>query len=130
MNDRLLAVPDIPTGSAYLARLPLANPAAAEQQLLLFLDTLLADPPPADALLSLLEQARVPLCFVEEEMARRYHNKALPLSDEEEASFLLVLSAWEKMRQAYALCAQMAEPSAGDPQFNGLIATVLHRCIY
>lgn len=130
MNDRLLAVPDVPTGSAYLARLPLANPAAAEQQLLLFLDTLLADPPPADALLSLLEQTRVPLCFVEEEMARRYHNKALPLSDEEEASFLLVLSAWEKMRQAYALCAQMAEPSAGDPQFNGLIATILHRCIY
>ena len=93
MNNTLLCIPDIPTGSAYLARLPLANPVAAEQQLLTFLDALLTDPPPADTLLSLLEQARVPLCFVEEEMARRYHNKALPLSDEEETSFQLVLSA-------------------------------------
>lgn len=130
MNDRLLSIPDIPSGSAYLARLPLANPAAAEQQLLLFLDALVSDPPAPDALLSLLEQVRVPLCFVEEEMARRYHNKALPLSDEEETSFQLVLSAWGKMRQAYALCAQMAEPMAADPQYTGLIATVLHRCIY
>lgn len=130
MNDRLLAIPDIPTGAAYLARLPLANPPAAEQQLLRFLDALLADPPPADTLLSLLEQVRVPLCFVEEEMARRYHNKAVPLSDDEEACFQLVLSAWEKMRQAYALCARIAEPMAGDSQFGALIATVLHRCLY
>jgi len=130
MNVSNLSIPDVPTGSAYLARLPLANQAAAEQQLLQFLDALLADPPSADALLSLLEQARVPLCFVEEEMARRYHNKALPLGDDEEASFRLVLSAWEKMRQAYGLCARMAEPMAKDPQFSGLIATVLHRCLY
>lgn len=130
MNANTLSIPDLTTGSAYLARLPLANPAEAEQQLLIFLDALLVAPPSADTLLSLLEQARVPLCFVEEEMARRYHNKALPLSDEEETSFQLVLSAWKKMRQAYALCAHMAEPLAQDPQFNGLIATVLHRCLY
>lgn len=103
MNDRLLSIPDIPSGSAYLARLPLANPAAAEQQLLLFLDALVSDPPAPDALLSLLEQVRVPLCFVEEEMARRYHNKALPLSDEEETSFQLVLSAWGKMPSLRAM---------------------------
>lgn len=130
MNANPLTIPDVPTGSAYLARLPLANPAAAEQQLLQFLDALLADPPPADTLLSLLEQARVPLCFVEEEMARRYHNKPIPLGNEERASFELVLSAWEKMRLAYERCAQMAEPLAKNPQFKGLIATVLHRCLY
>ncbi len=130
MNLTTLSIPDMATGSAYLSRLPLANPAAAEQQLQLFLDALLSDPPPADTLLSLLEQARIPLCFVEEEMARRYHNKALPLGSEEETSFQLVLSTWEKMRSAYALCARLAEPMASDPQFSGLIATVLHRCLY
>ena len=130
ISETTLSIPDLATGSAYLTRLPLANPAAAEQQLQKFLDALLTDPPPADTLLSLLEQTRVPLCFVEEEMARRYHNKSLPLGTEEEASFQLVLSTWEKMRRAYALCAQMAEPMAGDPQFSGLIATVLHRCLY
>lgn len=129
-NSLPLIIQDVSTGSAYLARLPLANPAAAEQQLLRFLDALLASPPQADALLSLLEQARVPLCFVEEEMARRYHNKPLPLGSEEHASFELVLSAWEKMRQAYERCALMAEPLVKDPQFAGLIATVLHRCLY
>lgn len=130
MSKNNLLIPDIETGSAYLARLPLANPAAAEQQLLQFLDALLIDPPSADTMLSLLEQARVPLCFVEEEMARRYHNKSLPLGTEEEATFRVVLSAWEKMRKAYAICAQMAEPMAKDPQFSGLVATVLHRCLY
>ena len=130
MHQSTLSIPDVATGSAYLSRLPLANPAAAEQQLQLFLDALLADPPSADTLLSLLELARVPLCFVEEEMARRYHNKSLPLGPEEEASFQLVLLSWDKMRRAYALCAQMAEPMARDPQFSGLIATVLHRCMY
>lgn len=125
-----LSFPDIPSGSAYLSRLPLANPAAAEQQLLQFLEALLADPPPADTLLSLLEQARVPLCFVEEEMARRYHNKPLPLGNDERTSFELVLTAWKLMRTAYERCVQMAEPMARDPQFSGLAATVLHRCIY
>lgn len=128
-NNRL-SFPDIPSGSAFLSRLPLANPAAAEQQLLQFLDALLSDPPPADTLLSLLEQARVPLCFVEEEMARRYHNKALPLGEEERANFKLVLTAWGLMRTAYERCAELAAPMAGDPQFTGLVATVLHRCIY
>lgn len=126
----MLTIPDLPTGSAYLARLPLANPVAAEQQLLQFLDALLNDPPPPDTLLALLEQARVPLCFVEEEMARRYHNKPLPLGEDERVSFELVLSAWEKMRQAYERCAAMAEPMAKDPQFKGLLAAVLHRCLY
>ncbi len=130
VDTNRLSFPDIPSGSAYLARLPLANPAASEQQLLQFLEALLADPPPADTLLSLLEQARVPLCFVEEEMARRYHNKPLPLGKEERSNFELVLSAWELMRNAYERCAQMAEPMAKDPQFFGLVATVLHRCIY
>lgn len=125
-----LSFPDIPSGSAYLSRLPLASPAASEQQLLHFLEALLADPPSADTLLSLLEQARVPLCFVEEEMARRYHNKALPLNEEEAASFKLVINAWELMRTAYERCAHMAEPMAGNPEFTGLVATVLHRCIY
>lgn len=130
MTESTLSIPDVATGTAYLSRLPLANPAAAEQQLQLFLDALLADPPSADTLLSLLELARVPLCFVEEEMARRYHNKSLPLGSEEEASFQLVLRSWDKLRRAYALCAQMAEPMANVPQFSGLIATVLHRCLY
>ena len=67
--------PDLESGQAYLSSLMLANPLAAEQQLTLFLESLLAEPPDPGILLQLLEQARAPLCFVEEEMARRYQNK-------------------------------------------------------
>lgn len=125
-----LATRDLLAGSNYLSQLPLANPFAAEQQLMQFLDALLAEPPDPGVLLGLLEQTRAPLCFVEEELARRYHSKALPLADEEEACFQQVVSAWGKMTKAYALCAQLEEPAADDPHYRSLMATILHRCLY
>lgn len=121
---------DLQSGMNYLSQLPLANPVAAEQQLIHFLDVLLATPPDPGVLLSLLEQARVPICFVEEEMARRYHNKPLILSDEEEACFQQVVAAWRKISKAYALCASLEEPDAAHPQYANLVATILHRCLY
>lgn len=122
--------PDLQSGMSYLARLPLANPAVAEQQLIQFLDSLLADSPDASDLFALLEQARVPLCFVEEEMARRYHNKPLALGDVEESAFQRVVMAWRKMGKAYALCAQLEDSHHSDPQHFERIAAIVHRCIY
>lgn len=126
----LLSFPDLQSGMSHLARLPLANPAVAEQQLMQFLDSLLAAPPDPSDLFALLEQARVPMCFVEEEMARRYHNKPLILGDVEEAAFLQVVTAWRKMGKAYALCAQLERSDHADPQHRTRIATILHRCVY
>ena len=123
-------IADLQTGGNYLAQLPLANPVAAEQQLIRFLDALLNVPPEPGILFTLLEQARVPLCFVEEEMARRYHNKPLVLAEEEEACFQQVVTAWRKMGKAYALCARLEEPDAGNAQYAALMATILHRCLY
>lgn len=133
MNTTAIETPvisDLRTGMDYLAQLSLANPIAAEQQLMRFLDALLASPPESGILLALLEQARVPMCFVEEEMARRYHNKALPLAGEEEAYFQQVVTAWRKMGKAYALCARLEEPDAENAQYVALMATILHRCLY
>ena len=121
---------DIQSGLDYLSGLSLAHPALAEQQLLRFIDSLLAEPPDPGILLTLLEQARVPLCFVEEEMAREYHNKALVLSESEESSFQQVITAWRKMGKAYAMCAQMETPDWSNPKYAGLMASILHRCIY
>lgn len=125
-----LAIPDLTAGMTYLNRLPLANPAAAEQLLIQFLDTLLAAPPDPADLFMLLEQARVPMCFVEEEMALRYHNKPLPLPEREETSFQQVINCWRKMGRAYSICAELQEPDTGNPQYANRIATILHRCIY
>ncbi|WP_428826266.1 hypothetical protein ACLIKD_19095 [Azonexus sp. IMCC34842] len=129
-NTTPLTISNLQSGESYLAQLSLANPAVAEQQLMAFLDALLTTPPDPGILLSLLERARVPMCFVEEEMARRYHNKPLILADEEELSFQMVVSAWRKMSKAYSLCARLEEPDAENPQYAALMATLLHRCLY
>ncbi|PKO87809.1 MAG: hypothetical protein CVU18_09490 [Betaproteobacteria bacterium HGW-Betaproteobacteria-12] len=121
---------DLADGGNYLSQLVLANPVVAEQQLMRFLDALLADPPSPTVLLSLLEQARTPLCFVEEEMARRYHSKAVPLAEEEEANFQQVVAAWRKAAKAYALCARLEQPDTGNPNYRSMMATILDRCLY
>jgi hypothetical protein len=115
---------------AYLSELSLASPIIAERQFMDFLDALLARPPEPSVLLALLEQARVPICFVEEEMARRYHNKSLVLGDDEENCFQQVVLAWQKMSKAYALCARLEAPDTANPQHQAMMALILHRCLY
>lgn len=130
MASSPLSISDLQTGANYLSQLPLANPPVAEAKLLEFLDALLENPPEAGILLALLEQARVQIHFVEEEMARRYHNKPLLLTDEEDRIFQQVLSIWKRMSKAYALCARLQEPMPDNPQYSALVATILHRCLY
>lgn len=121
---------DLRSGTDYLSQLALANPAVAQQQLTVFLDALLVNTPAPGVLLGLLEQVRVPMGFIEEEMARRFQNKPLPLEGEENAAFEQVVSVWRKVAKAYALCAQLEEPDPSNPQYHSLVATILHRCLY
>jgi hypothetical protein len=123
------AIPDLDTGIAFLSRLPLANPLQAEASLNQFFDSLLSEPPAALTYLNLLEHTRVPLCFVEEELARRYINKPLPLAEIEEQAFQQVIAIWRKVCRAYAQCAQL-DADSEDPEHPLRVALVLHRCIY
>ena len=75
-----LAFPDLPSGAAFLARLPLADPSLLHDGLVRFQHSLLTAPPAPLAALQLLEQARTPLAFAQEELARRYLNRPLPLA--------------------------------------------------
>jgi hypothetical protein len=125
----VMAIPDLQTGLQILSRLPLANPLQAESELNCFLDSLLQAPPQAAVYLNLLEQLRVPLCFVEEELARRYINKPLPLGEIEEGCFQQVVSTWLKAAHAYAHCAEL-DTSFDDAEHGLRVALVLHRCIY
>lgn len=119
------AIPDLQTGQAILERLPLGNPREAQSELSHFLDRLRHSPLPADTYLELLENAREALCFVQEEFARHYVNKPLPLSEAEEGDFQRVIAVWLKAANAYAHCGQLCGLSA-DVQSAG----ILHRCIY
>lgn len=128
--DEVLRIPDLAAGMAFLNRLPLAMPTAAEAELARLLDTLLTAPPDGEDLFPLLEQTRVPLCFVAEEVARQYHNKPLPLPEQEEEAFQRVLALWRRMERAYALCAERSHAAHDDPAYALRIATILHRCIH
>ncbi len=124
-----LVIPDLESGLNFLSRLPLANPLQAEVSLNQFFDSLLQAPPAALVYLNLLEQTRVPLCFVEEELARRYVNKPLPLGDVEAQAFGQVIEVWRKVTRAYSQCAQL-DADADDPEHPLRVALVLHRCLY
>lgn len=130
MNTRTLSIPNLEVGTAFLNRLPLANPVAAEQHLMQFLQALLEDPPDSSDLFTLLEQVRLPLSFTEGEMAARYHNKALPLPDQEEDGFQRVIEIWRMMARAFASCAEQEEVDSTSPEYAAHIATILHRCIF
>jgi hypothetical protein len=124
-----LVIADLPSGLDFLSRLPLGNPQHAGGELNRFLDGLLhAALAPGDCL-DLLEQSRVPLCFVAEELARHYVDKPLPLSHAEEANFSQVVTTWLKAARAYAHCARVDE-RAGDAEQAYRRALMLHRSIY
>jgi hypothetical protein len=125
-NPALSAIPDLQTGLEILERLPLGNPRQAQNELNHFFDSLSHSPPPAEVCLDLLEHSREALCFVEEDFARRYVNKPLPLGDAEEDDFQRVIVSWRKAANAYARCAQLLDAATADAS----TARVLHRCIY
>ena len=121
----LPAIPDRQTGMAILERLPLANSRQAQNELCHFFDRLRHTPPPADVYLELLECARPALCFVQEEGARHYINKPLPLSEDEESHFQRVVDIWRLAAGAYAQCGQLGGPTA-----DAHSACALQRCIH
>ncbi|QKS31242.1 MAG: hypothetical protein FAZ92_00864 [Accumulibacter sp.] len=124
-----MRIADLQSGFELLSRLPLANSERAEGEINHFLDSLLQSPPVADVYLQLLEQTRISLCFIEEELARRYTNKALPLGRNEEEAFRQVVGTWLKAARAYAHCAQLQGPADSAAHAERL-ALILHRCIY
>jgi hypothetical protein len=121
---------DLAGGTDFVAGLPLANPLLAEQKLAGFLDELLASPPETGTLLALLEQVRIPLAFIGDEMGKRFSNRPLELGEEEESTLQRAVSLSKRMARAYAICASKQEPAEENPQYAALLATVLHRCIY
>lgn len=125
-----LVIPDLETGLNLTAQLPLAHPHAALEQINQMLDAMRAAPPSSDAYLAILEQIRIPLCFVAEEIARSYHNKPLPLAELEESNFLMVVDSWRKMGRAYNQCAHGVHADTKDPLYANYLAGILHRNLH
>ncbi|MEF8699184.1 MAG: hypothetical protein V5B32_07975 [Candidatus Accumulibacter sp. UW26] len=124
-----MKIPDLQTGFQILSRLPLANIEQSRRELDHFLDSLLRSPPPGAVYLQLLEQIRISFCFIQEELARRYTGKPLPLGEVDEEDFQDVVASWLKVARAYGHCAKLQEPGDSPADIEQL-ALILHRCIY
>lgn len=122
-----LQIPDLKSGLAYVARLPVNNPAAALPALHELYDSLMRQPLPPEEFLGVLETARPQLAAVLEQHARLYLGKSLPLTELEDAAFRRAVAAWQLAASAYARCAQVDH--GNDPGHAARIALVLHRCI-
>jgi hypothetical protein len=97
---------DAVTAKAWLENVPLANVAAAQQQLLAQMQEFNRYGTAAVGRLATLEALREAVQFVEIEQARRFTNRALPMAETESTVFDDTLALWEAMNLGYLRCLQ------------------------
>jgi len=112
---------------AFISGLPLTNARLAQPSLAALLTALEATPLQGAAYLDVLEAARVPVHFVQDDLALRYAAKPLPPTASEEETFLQVLQLWQAMERAYA---KVATLGAEDPLVQLRMALICQRCVY
>ena len=103
---------DAASAKAWLENVPLANVAAAQQQLLAQVQEFNRFATKAVSRLATLEALREAVQFVEIEQARRFTNRALPMAETESAVFDATQALWDQMRLGYLRCLEAA--SAGE----------------
>jgi hypothetical protein len=118
---------DAATAKAWLDHVPLANVAAAQQQLLGQTAEFNRYAAKAPVRLATLEALRDAVHFVQIEQARRFTNRALPMAMAESVVFEETLLLWEQMRAGYLLCLEAIEK--GEPGLRGQGALVCQRAL-
>ena len=93
---------DAVSAKAWLENLPLANVVTAQHQLMAQIDEFNRFALKGASRLATLEALREAVHFVEIEQARRFTNRALPMSENEAAVFEETLALWERMRLGYS----------------------------
>ena len=125
-----LTISDLQTGSDYLARLPLAEPPKAAAALAQLFSCLQTAPPDVETYFRILEQARLPLAQVCDELAKRYVGKPLPFGDIEDSLFDTVVGLWRDTAKCYAQCGELKPVHDEDAATHDRrLATLLHRCL-
>jgi hypothetical protein len=118
---------DAASATAWLENVPLANVAAAQQQLLSQLQQFNRYDTKAISRLAALEALREAVQFVEIEQARRFTNRALPMGEAESTVFDDTLALWDAMHLGYQYCLQAVV--AGEPGITGQAALVCQRAL-
>jgi hypothetical protein len=106
----------------WLENVPLANVAAAQQQLLAQTREFNRYNTPAASRLATLEALREAVQFVEIEQARRFTNRALPMAEAESLVFNDTLALWDQMYLGYVHCLEgVSAGEAGMQAQGGLV---------
>src|SRR5437660_2637311 len=95
---------DAATCKAWLEHVPLANVAAAQSELLEQLEEYNSFPAAAAQRLSVMEALREAVNFVQIEQAKRFANRALPMTEQESAAFDTTIGLWNQMSAGYQRC--------------------------
>ena len=118
---------DAASCKAWLDNLPLANVAAAQQEMLGELEILNRFPTAAVNRLGVMETLREPVHFVQIEQAKRFMNRPLPMGQPEAASFADTIELWEQMRLGYLRCLDLAQ--GGDAGMRAQAALIAQRVL-
>src|SRR3954467_12999573 len=92
---------DAATRKAGLAPGPLAHLAAAQAELLEQLEEFNRFPAAAAQRLGVVEALREAVNFVQIEQAKRFANRALPMTEQESAAFDTTIGLWDQMIAGY-----------------------------
>src|SRR5438874_2423725 len=92
----------------WLEHVPLANVGAAQRELATQLAEFNRFPAAAAQRLAVMEALREAVSFVQIEQARRFSNRALPMSEAESGAFSATIGLWDEMRAGYERCLDAA----------------------
>lgn len=92
----------------WLEHVPLANVGAAQRDLAAQLAEFNRFPTASAQRLAVMEALREAVSFVQVEQARRFSNRALPMSEPEAAAFTATIRLWDEMRAGYERCLEAA----------------------
>lgn len=110
INDQRPAFVTVAECHQWLAQTPLTNPVQALAHFLRQIHLLNRHPVEAGERLAILEALRKPLFLVQEEAARRFVGKPLPLSPSEHAAFDEAQEVWQALFTGYRHCLEADLP--------------------
>jgi hypothetical protein len=111
----------------WIESLPLTNVQQAQQVLTAQLASLNAAPVAALERLRMLESLKEPVLFVQDEAAKRYAGKPLPLDTNEAAVWSSVIALWQELSRNYQQCLKAYRE--GDLAIAPHAALVTMRCL-
>jgi hypothetical protein len=121
-------IKDAQACAQWLAGLPLTNIPLARSEIARELDSLNRFPLPARERLKIVEQLRPPVAYLQDETAKKYLDKPLPLGPAEEAAWQDALGLWQSMGTAYLHC--LRAWLEGDDTVAEYAALIAQRCLH